>query len=426
MRLCMVMVALVGAMLVGLSGTRGSVAQAQAVPPQPPPLIIGTVPTTATIALLNVTRDASAAEVTASLAIAGCEAVSLVVNDAGIVRLYAVGVPAFANAGFPTLRASSSFFVLCGERSPHAENIVQYACTAGRSFTAHVQQVPGDRVILEIEGRAVELRQTISGSGTRHVSADGSILYLSKGSEGTIQQDGVTTYEGCTGTLMNTVSGTVTYLEKIALPAGATVRVDLLDTSRADVAASPIASQTRVTNGEQVPLSFRLLYRPTDIVENRTYTVRATIHMDGALRFTTDTSVRVLTDPAATRTVALVLVAVPASPAPTSIVGRWRWVSTVEGSATVRPLTVDDTVLSLDADGSAGTSTDCNLYFGTYTTNGSALTVTMQGGTLRACPAGGTEAVYLAALAKVQQYTQSGNALTLTYPGGAMNFVAQP
>ena len=425
MRTYIVIVALVATMFAGLSG---SVARAQTVPPSAPaPLITGTVPTTPTIALLNVTRDAPAAEVDASLALAGCEAVSLVANDNGTARLYAAGAPAFANASFPMLRANSSFFVLCGDRSPYAVNIVQYACAAGRSFIAHVQQVPGDRVILELEGHAIELKQTISGSGTRHVSADGSILYLSKGADGTIQQNGVTTHEGCTGTSINTVIGTVSYLEKIALPAGATVRVDLLDTSRADVVASPLASQTIRTNGEQIPLSFRLLYRPADIVASRTYTVRAEIRIDGVLRFTTDTAVRVLTDPAATRTVALVLVAAPPSPAPTSIVGKWRWISTIESATTVMPRTAGDTVLSLNADGSAGTSTDCNSYFGKYTTAGSALTVTMQGGTLRACPPfESMETTYLAQLAKVQQYTQNGSALTLTYPGGMMSFVAQP
>jgi len=354
MRTFIVMLALVASMFTGLSG---SVAQAQtASPVLPAPLITGTVPTSATIALLNVTRDAPAAEVDASLALAGCEAVSLVANDNGTVRLYAAGAPAFANASFPMLRANSSFFVLCGDRSPYAVNIVQYVCTAGRSFIAHVQQVPGDRVILELEGHAIELKQTISGSGTRHVNEDGSILYLSKGSDGTIQQNGVTTYQGCTGTSINTVTGTVSYLEKIALPAGATVRVDLLDTSRADVAASPISSQTTRTNGEQIPLSFRLLYRPADIVANRTYTVRAEIRIDNALRFTTDTAVRVLTDPAATRNVALVLVAVPASPAPTSIVGKWRWTGTVEGTTTVTPRTAGDSVLSLNASRRAAAS----------------------------------------------------------------------
>ncbi len=228
MRAYIVIVALVATMFAGLSR---SAAEAQTVPPVlPAPLITGTVPTSATIALLNVTRDAPPAEVDASLALAGCEAVSLVVNDNGTARLYAAGAPAFANANVPTLRANSSFFVLCGDRSPHAVNIVQYTCASGRSFIAHVQQIPGDRVILELEGHAIELKQTISGSGTRHVSADGSILYLSKGSDGTIQQNGVTTYSGCTGASMNTVSGTISYLEKIALPVGATWRVELLDT----------------------------------------------------------------------------------------------------------------------------------------------------------------------------------------------------
>ncbi len=54
------------------------------------------------------------------------------------------------------------------------------------------------------------------------------------------------------------VSGRVTYRERMALPAGSVVKVQLLDVSRADAPAIMLASQRIVTRGEQVPIAFTL------------------------------------------------------------------------------------------------------------------------------------------------------------------------
>ena len=86
-----------------------------------------------------------------------------------------------------------------------------------------------------------------------------------------------------------TVSGTVFYLQRIALPAGAVVQVQLVDVSRADAPAFVLASQQFVTNGRQVPFSFALNYDTGSIHENGKYTVSAKIYIDGELRWTSDT-----------------------------------------------------------------------------------------------------------------------------------------
>ena len=87
-----------------------------------------------------------------------------------------------------------------------------------------------------------------------------------------------------------TVTGTVFYLQRIALSSDAVLQVQLSDVSRADAPAFVLASQQFVTNGRQVPLSFALNYDTDTIRENGRYTVSAKIYVDGALRWTSDTS----------------------------------------------------------------------------------------------------------------------------------------
>lgn len=54
------------------------------------------------------------------------------------------------------------------------------------------------------------------------------------------------------------VSGRITYRERMALPAGSVVKVQLLDVSLADAPSITLASQRIVTHGEQVPIAFTL------------------------------------------------------------------------------------------------------------------------------------------------------------------------
>jgi ABC-type transporter Mla MlaB component len=63
------------------------------------------------------------------------------------------------------------------------------------------------------------------------------------------------------------VTGTVTYLQRIALPPGAVLEVKLLDVSRADAAAVTIAQQLIEPAGRQVPIAFELRYDPSRIEE---------------------------------------------------------------------------------------------------------------------------------------------------------------
>ena len=91
------------------------------------------------------------------------------------------------------------------------------------------------------------------------------------------------------------VTGTVTYRERIALPANAQVQVSLQDISRADAPAVVLGEQTITTAGAQVPIPFEIAYDPAAIDQRMTYSVRARITVHGQLMFTSTTSTLVIT-----------------------------------------------------------------------------------------------------------------------------------
>ena len=107
-----------------------------------------------------------------------------------------------------------------------------------------------------------------------------------------------------------TINGTVSYRERIALPEGALVTVTLEDISLADAPALVIGKHRFETNGQQVPIPFSLDFDSRKIKQGHRYNVRAKIEVDGRLRFTTDTIVPVVNDEAQTLKVDLRLVGV--------------------------------------------------------------------------------------------------------------------
>jgi len=116
------------------------------------------------------------------------------------------------------------------------------------------------------------------------------------------------------------VTGTVTYRERMALPAAAVVEVTVADVSRADAPAVVIGRQRIETPG-QVPVAFRVDYDPAAIDPRRRYAVRATISNGSELMFTSTETVLVISQGHGMRA-DLVLrrvapVAAPPKPAPT-------------------------------------------------------------------------------------------------------------
>jgi len=97
------------------------------------------------------------------------------------------------------------------------------------------------------------------------------------------------------GTGTGSVTGTVTYRHRIALPPDAVVEVSLQDTTLADAPARIVGQVTIATRGAQVPIPFRIAYDPAGIDPSHRYTLRATIAVDGKLLFTSPTAYPVLT-----------------------------------------------------------------------------------------------------------------------------------
>ena len=120
--------------------------------------------------------------------------------------------------------------------------------------------------------------------------------------------------------LGSSVSGTVTYREQIELTPGATLIVQIRDTSYADGPAEMIAEQVISDPGE-VPIKFEVSYDRDDIDLGSTYSVSARIEeSDGRLAFINDTAYDVITrgNP---KKVNMVLVLV--EPPPEMVAGEW-------------------------------------------------------------------------------------------------------
>jgi putative lipoprotein len=103
-----------------------------------------------------------------------------------------------------------------------------------------------------------------------------------------------------TSTTMTTVAsasvtGTVTYLEKIALLPGAVINVRLQGRPAPGAAPDIIGEQSITTSGRQVPIPFEITYNPAVIDPGRIYTVGASITVGGQLMFASDKDYPVIT-----------------------------------------------------------------------------------------------------------------------------------
>lgn len=126
--------------------------------------------------------------------------------------------------------------------------------------------------------------------------------------------------------------------------------------------------------------------------------------------------------------VACAPVATPAPvPAPTTDLPGTEWQLLSYGPSDTPLTPIGSSALTLafkSADELNGFS-GCNRYFGQYTVEGEALSISLLGSTEMACADEGLmqqESDYLAALGAAQTAQRDGDMLTLTYPGGALRY----
>jgi len=87
-----------------------------------------------------------------------------------------------------------------------------------------------------------------------------------------------------------TVSGSIAYRERIALPEDAQIEVRVDDVSLADAPAKTIARQAFAADGQQVPIAFLIRFDRSQVEPRHSYAVAARItDADGKLMFITDT-----------------------------------------------------------------------------------------------------------------------------------------
>ncbi len=222
------------------------------------------------------------------------------------------------------------------------------------------------------------------------------------------------------------VTGSVTYLEKIALPSGAAVEVKLLDISKQDAPAVTIGEQVITTSGNQVPFSFEIKYNSATIDPRYTYAVRATITVDGKLWFTSDRTYPVITrdNPS---TVEIVLKKVTA-PTPVATLENTTWVLQSYGQpGNLKSVLKDTEVTALfdSAKGQVAGSGGVNRYVGGYELKDNKRSIpkplaatTMAGPQ----PLMDQEKEYLTALQAAESYKIEGDKLTITCGSKAVIF----
>jgi len=243
-------------------------------------------------------------------------------------------------------------------------------------------------------------------------------------------QNGSTPAASQTNAAQASLSGTIAYRERIALPPDAAIEVKLQDVSASNGMANTIAESVFSPGGKQVPIPFQLSYNPADINPAHKYQLQANIRVNGKLMFASSLPYPVLTQGAPSQ-VAMMLQQAPSQP--TAASGRkltgteWKLVQ-VNG----KPAVVaggSEAHLFLDRKGRFSGSTGCNEMTGTYIAAQGALQFTPGGITMKMCaqPVMEQEQALLAAMKATTNYRIDGDALELlngTQPLG--QFAAKP
>ena len=179
----------------------------------------------------------------------------------------------------------------------------EYTCEDGQKLNVFLHN---GSVKVQYKGNRYFMKQVPSADGEKY--SDGKVVWWGKGNGGFLQEDsadgnGAMIVKDCKldkplnsdSSKANTVTGTVIYRVRMALPPTAVIEVMLQDVSLADAPAKTLADE-KITLGErQVPIPFSLTFDPAKVEQNHTYSLRARILVDGQLRFISDKSYPVIT-----------------------------------------------------------------------------------------------------------------------------------
>jgi putative lipoprotein len=186
-----------------------------------------------------------------------------------------------------------------------------YSCEGEQKLTVYLHD---QTVKVRFKDSNYLMRQVPSADGGRY--SDGKVVWWGVGNGGFLQEDspdgdgkmivkdckldnGVTTASNVrgniAGSVVRSVTGAVTYLQRMGLPPTAVIQVQLLDVSLADAPSKAIAEDKITLGDRQVPVPFELKFDPSSIDPQHSYSVSAKIMVDGELRFISNQSHPVLT-----------------------------------------------------------------------------------------------------------------------------------
>jgi len=219
---------------------------------------------------------------------------------------------------------------------------------------------------------------------------------------------------------MGQIDGTVTYRERMMLPPGALVEVQLQDVSRADALATVMATVKSVPETGP-PYPFMIKYDPASIDSRMRYALRATISMGEKLMFTSTEYIDPFAGPQG-EPVNIVVQRVAESVHHQSLglEGQPWMLATLGGEAAPagtggKPLYIEFVAQDMRVGGFSG----CNRYSGSYAVDGlaeygSPLVFSEMASTMMACADGGElERSYLQILGLVTGYRIEGHSLSL-------------
>ena len=184
-----------------------------------------------------------------------------------------------------------------------SEPATTYSCDDGSKMSVAISTDPDGRPLatLNISGISQTLALIPSASGT-HYRGDGANFY-SKGDDA-IFDDGKGAMRRCTRgdtpppqpakaqppaiSSFVDIGGSVSYLQRIALPPDAVLIVRVQDTSRADAKARTLAEQTIELAGQQVPIAFQLTVDRDLLGKKSRISLSARIERGGKLLFIND------------------------------------------------------------------------------------------------------------------------------------------
>lgn len=213
-----------------------------------------------------------------------------------------------------------------------------------------------------------------------------------------------------------TLSGEVTYRERIALPPNAVLSVQLLDLTDA-AAKTPVRAEAAIASKGQVPLTFTLNFDDKVLLAGHAYALSAEISAGGQVVFRNAEPYPI--DPRAPAGPILILVQRAADPAPAPVVPAtpalldivWR-AETLNGAPVIE---FSELTLSIASDMRAGGKGSCNNYFAQARLEEESLRFSAVAATRMACaePVNAQEAAFFAALAATATWRIEGELLLL-------------